>query len=560
MKAGIGAVCLIAALVIGWSAARADEAQDRSAQVDALFKQWDSATSPGCALSIMKDGHIVYERGYGMADLDHDVKITPASVFHVASVSKQFTAASILMLANDGKLSLDDEARKYVPQLPDFGVPVTIRQLMHHTSGLRDQWDLLAIAGWRYPFDLVTDGDVLALLSRQKKLNFAPGSEHLYSNTGFTLLAQIVQKVSGQSFRAFTRDRIFMPLGMIHTHFRDNHTEIVKDMAYAYRRAGDSFELRIPHYDTVGASSLLTTVEDLARWDENFYSHQVGGPVLAVEMEELGQLNDGTKLNYAAGLEINSYRALKVVEHAGEDAGYKAHLARFPDQHFSVALLCNLANIAPGMLMRKVADIYLSNAFTGDADADRAAALAPQPGGQELARWSGVYLERDAGDRIYVISLNGGKLQGSVGLYGKGSAMEAIGADRFRYPEFPRTEVAFAEGKAGDPLEVTTYMDGRKAHHYVRVPPYKPTDAELQQYVGTYRGEEGDVVYDVTIKSDQLSIHSVKAPDLNLTPVTADLFEGGVARVRFTRNAEGAVSGASLSTYRVYDFHLERTH
>jgi CubicO group peptidase (beta-lactamase class C family) len=558
MRSGIGAACLIASIAMGWSAARADEAQDKSAQVDRLFAQWDTATSPGCALSVMKDGHIVYERGYGMADLDHDVKITPASVFHVASISKQFTAASILMLANDGKLSLDDEARKYVPQLPDFGVPITIRQLMHHTSGLRDQWDLLAIAGWRYPFDLVTDSDVLALLARQKKLNFPPGSEHLYSNTGFTLLAQIVQKVSGQSFRAFTRDRIFAPLGMTHTHFRDNHAEIVKGMAYAYYRAGDSFELRIPHYDTVGASSLLTTVEDLARWDENFYSHEVGGPALAAGMEELGQLNDGTRLNYAAGLEINLYRGLRVVEHAGEDAGYKAHLARFPGQHFAIALLCNLGNIAPGMLTQKIADIYLSDAFAADAAARPAALLLPQPEEQELAKRAGLYLERDAGDRIFAISLNGGKLQGSVGLVGKGSAMEAIGAGRFRYPDFPRAEVAFGEDKGGDPMEVTTYMDARKFHHYVRVPPYKPTDSELEQFVGTYRGEEAEVFYDVTVKNHQLSVHSLKSRDRTLMPVTADLFDGGTTRVRFTRNAEGAVSGALLSTHRVYDFRLER--
>jgi len=554
MRTGFGAACLIVSLVIGWSDARADEAQDKSAQVDRLFAQWDTATSPGCSLSVMKDGHIAYERGYGMADLDHDVKITPASVFHVASVSKQFTAASILMLANDGKLSLDDEARKYVPQLPDFGVPITIRQLMHHTSGLRDQWDLLAIAGWRYPFDLITDGDVLALLSRQKKLNFAPGSKHLYSNTGFTLLAQIVQKVSGQSFRSFTRDRIFLPLGMTNTHFRDNHAEIVKGMAYAYNRVGDGFELRIPHYDTVGASSLLTTVEDLARWDENFYSRQVGGPALTAEMEEPGQLNDGTKLNYAAGLEINHYRGLKVVEHAGQDAGYKAHLARFPDQHFSVALLCNLANIDPAMLTQKVADIYLSDAYTADA----AVKPATLPGEDVLARRAGLYLERGAGDRIFAVSLNGGKLQGSVGLYGKGSAMEATGADRFRYPDFPRAEVVFEEGKGGGPMDVTTYMDGRKFHHYVRVPPYKPTDLDLEPFVGTYRGEEVDVFYDVTVKNHQLWVRSLKSRDQPLMPVTADLFDGGTARVRFTRNAEGAVSGALLSTHRVYDFRLDR--
>jgi CubicO group peptidase (beta-lactamase class C family) len=550
MRLSIRSACLIVSVVMGWTAALADEAQDRSAEVDKLFEESDKATSPGCALSIMKDDHIVYKRGYGMADLDHDVKITPATVFHVGSISKQFTAASVLMLANEGKLSLDDEARKYVPELPDFGVPITIRHLLHHTSGLRDQWDLLGIAGWRYSLDLITDGDVLAVLSRQKKLNFVPGSEFLYSNTGFTLLSQIVQKVSGQSFRTFTRDRIFVPLGMTHTHFRDNHAEIVKGIAYGYKPAGDSFELSIPNFDTVGATSLLTTVEDLALWDENSYRHALGGTALTSQLEEPGRINDGTKLDYAAGLEINAYRGLKVVEHSGSDAGYRAHFARFPDQHFSIALLCNVANVAPAALTRRIADIYLSDAL---ATANLSAALTPQPSEEQLARWVGLYTERNEGDRVFAVSLNGGKLQGSIGIYGKGSTMEAVGVDRFRYSSYPQTEVAFQEDKAGDSVEVTTYIDGKKQHHYVRVVRYNPTDSELRQFVGTYRGEEVDMLYDVTFKGRQLSVHSLKSRDMTLAPVTADLFDGGGARVpictQFRRRCFGS-SAEYLSSVR----------
>jgi CubicO group peptidase (beta-lactamase class C family) len=475
MRTGFGVAGLILLVTIDGTVAHADEAQDRAAQVDSLFKAWDKPTSPGCDLSIMKDGQVVYARGYGMADLEHDVKISPASVFHVASVSKQFTAAAVLMLASEGRLSLDDEVRKHVPQLPDFGVPITIRHLLHHTSGLRDQWDLLGIAGWRYSLDLITDGDVMAVLSRQKNLNFAPGSKHLYSNTGFTLLAQIVQNVSGQSFRTFTRDRIFVPLGMTHTHFRDNHAEIVKDIAYGYKRTGDGFELSIPNFDTVGATSLLTTAEDLARWDENFYSHSLGGAALAAQLEEPGQLNDGTRLNYAGGLEINRYRGLRVVEHSGGDAGYRAHLARFPDQHFSVVLLCNLAETAPAVLVRRIADIYLANALAVRG-ANRRPVLAEQPVEEQLGKWVGLYTEREEGDRVFVVTSSDGKLQGNISMFGKASAMEAVGTDRFRYPINPRTEAAFEEGKAGGPPEVTTYLDGKKAHHYVRVPPYSPTD------------------------------------------------------------------------------------
>ena len=225
-----------------------------------------------------------------------------------------------------------------MPELPDFGVPITLQHLLHHTSGLRDQWELLTLAGWRYSLDLITDADVLAVLSRQKTLNFLPGSKFLYSNTGFTLLAQVVKHVSGQSFRAFTSNRLFLPLGLSHTHFRDDHAEIVKDMAYAYAYHNGGFGLSVTNFDTVGATSLLTTVEDLALWDENFYAARVGGEALIKQLQERGYLNDGTQLSYAAGLEIGKYRGLNIVSHAGADAGYRANLIRFPDQHFLHAM------------------------------------------------------------------------------------------------------------------------------------------------------------------------------------------------------------------------------
>jgi CubicO group peptidase (beta-lactamase class C family) len=256
-------------LAIGLNAATAGQ----ETVVDKVFAEWDSTVSPGCALSVIKDGKIIYKRGYGMADLDHDIPISPETVFHVASISKQFTAAAILLLAQEGKLSLDDDVRKYVPELPDFGALITIRQLIHHTSGLRDQWSLLGLAGWRYSLDLITDDDVLDVMSRQKELNFLPGEKHVYCNTGYTLLAQIVKRVSGQSFREFTTSRIFKPLDMKSTHFRDDHAEIVKHIAYGYvnGEGGNSYRLSVTNFDTVGATSLLTTVEDLAQWDENFY-------------------------------------------------------------------------------------------------------------------------------------------------------------------------------------------------------------------------------------------------------------------------------------------------
>ena len=338
-----------------------------SSKIDALFAKWNATDSPGCAISIMRDGQIVYKHAYGMANLDHNVIITTDTPFHVASISKQFTAASIVLLEQEGKLSLDDDVRKYIPELPDFGAKITIRNLLHHTSGLRDQFDLLGFAGWRYSLDLITNDDVLSLVMRQKELNFAPGSEYSYSNTGFTLLGEIVRRVSGKSLREFTTDRLFAPLGMKHTHFRDDHAEIIRNQAYGYSLDKKGWRLSVTNFDTVGATSLFTTVEDLALWDENFYTQKVGGSQFTETMLHHDPLTNGESIPYAFGLITGKYRGLDIVEHSGEDAGYRAYLLRFPLQHFSVACLCNGGDtIGPEILTKKIADILLAGIF-GDA-------------------------------------------------------------------------------------------------------------------------------------------------------------------------------------------------
>jgi CubicO group peptidase (beta-lactamase class C family) len=283
-------------------------------------------------------------------------------VFHVASMSKQFTAASILLLAQQGKLSLDDDVHKYIPELPDFQERITLRHLMHHTSGLRDQWALLGLAGWRYSQDLITDDDVMSVVVRQKALNFKPGEKELYSNTGFTLLALVVKRVSGMSLREFTSKNIFEPLGMTHTHFRDDHEEVIKHDALGYEGGTDGkpFRMSLTNFDTTGATSLHTTVVDLQLWDENFYHPRVGGADFTRQMLEKGKLNSGKEQDYASGLSIGTYKGLVTVGHGGADAGYRSDMERFPEQHFGAAVLCNAAEAAPGSLLRQVADIVLA--------------------------------------------------------------------------------------------------------------------------------------------------------------------------------------------------------
>ncbi|MCX6630618.1 MAG: serine hydrolase, partial [Candidatus Solibacter sp.] len=393
MRTGIR-LCLL-------GAAAAAGALSQNAAVDKIFAAFDKKDSPGCALAVIREGKVVYTRGYGMADLDHDIPISPSSVFHVASISKEFTAASILMLAEEGKLSIEDDIHKYIPELPDFGARITLRHLLHHTSGMRDQWTLLVMNGWRLNHDLITDQDVLDILSKQRGLNFPPGDQYLYSNSGYTLLALTVKRVSGKTLREFTQERIFGPLGMTHTFFRDNHAEIVKHQAYGYMPAGGKFELRVPNFDTVGATSLLTTAEDFAKWDANFDQPKIAPNVIA-KMQERGRLNSGAPIDYAFGLMPGAYRGLDFTGHGGSDAGYKADYLRFPKQRLAVACQCNLGTIVPRDLTKQVAEVFL-----GDRMAPAEKPAAPASAGAGIpAGAAGLYYNKDLGDVRRILERN----------------------------------------------------------------------------------------------------------------------------------------------------------
>jgi CubicO group peptidase (beta-lactamase class C family) len=336
--------------------------QKMEAAVDEVFEDLTAPGSPGCALGVYRDGQMSYAKGYGLANLEESVPITPKSVFDIGSTSKQFTAASILLLEKQGKLSVGDNLRKYLPELPDYGNKITILHLLNHTSGLRDYLTLMELAGINTD-SVTTDEDALALIVRQRALNFAPGSEWLYSNTGFFLLSTIVKRVSGKTLREFAAEHIFTPLGMAHTQYRDNHTLLIADRALAYdpNEKKDGYTLNVSYFEQTGDGAVHTSVEDLLKWDENFYSGQVGGKIFLAELQEQGKLNSGKVLDYAKGLSIVEYRGLHTVRHGGSWGGYRAELLRFPDQHFSVACLCNLGSANPSRRANEVADVYLSS-------------------------------------------------------------------------------------------------------------------------------------------------------------------------------------------------------
>ena len=330
------------------------------AAVDEIFSDLTKPGSPGCALAVARDGKIIYENGYGLANIEENVAIMPQTVFDIGSTSKQFTAASILLLEKQGKLAINDDVRKYIPELPNYGKKITILHLLNHTSGVRDYLELMTMAGIN--IDSVTDDDdALGIIARQKALNFEPGSEWLYSNSGYFLLSVIVKRVSGKALAAFAAENIFAPLGMTHTMYRDSHTQLVPNRALAYEEKdhGAGYSLAVSYFEQTGDGAVHTSVEDILKWDENFYSAQVGGKAFLAELQEPGHLNDGKKLDYAKGLMIATYRGLQTVNHGGSWGGYRAQLARFPEQHFSVACLCNVANANPGKRVARVTDVYL---------------------------------------------------------------------------------------------------------------------------------------------------------------------------------------------------------
>ena len=331
------------------------------AEVDQLFAEWNRSDFPGAALAIVREGEVVYKQGYGIANLEYDVPITTTTIFDIASVSKQFAAFAVATLSYEGKLSLDDDIRVYLPDVPDFGNTITIRHLLHHTSGLRDWVQSLVIAGDMMD-DVISFKHILKMARHQKSLNFEPGAEFLYSNTGYNLLAEIVETVTGDSFREWTDTYIFKPLGMTNSHFHDDYEMILKNRAYSYQvYEKGGYKHAVNNTTALGSSSLYSTVEDLAKWILNFEDTRIGEQTVIEQMHQRGVLNNGEQIDYAFGLNIGEYRGLNTVGHSGSWRGFRSHLMRFPDHKFGVVILCNLDTFNPLRLAEKVADLYLAD-------------------------------------------------------------------------------------------------------------------------------------------------------------------------------------------------------
>lgn len=516
-------------------------------RVDEIFAPWDRDDSPGCAVAVLHGGEVVHAKGYGMADLEHGVPITRATVFHAASLSKQFTGFATLLLAHGGKLSLDDDVRKHVGEVPDFGKRITLRHLVHHTSGLRDHFKLLMVGGWR-PMDEKTEADILELVRRQRALNFRPGEDFNYCNTGYVLLAVAVRRVTGVSFPEFTERHIFKPLGMTATRFRDDHTALVKGRARAYTPGqGGQFGFWVPNFDFVGSTSLNTTGTDLLKWADNLMDARVGGSELINALRTPGKLNDRRSVGYGAGLEIGSYRGLRVLKHSGWDLGYSAHLAVYPSERFGVAILGNLSSLVPEILARRVADVYLAERF-----AEPFEPLKEVPK-DTLKEREGLYRHPRSGRALWV-GLAGGKLCVSPERGGEsGFTLESLDARRFRGSDYAATIAVVFDGD-----RMTIGQDHAIGETFRRVRrPWVPTAGELVAYAATYCSRELDATMTFKVENGELVVEQRKWGKHKVSAAYRDAFTDDKATYIFTRRA-GAIDGVAVSFERVHRLRFDR--
>jgi CubicO group peptidase (beta-lactamase class C family) len=517
--------------------------------VDRVFAAWRDTEGPGCSLSVSSSGRIVYERGYGMANLETATPIRPSSIFHVASVSKQFTATAIMLLARDGKLSVDDNIRKYLPEIPDYGTPITIRHLLTHTSGLRDQWDLIGLARGRFEEDRITEADVMDIVPRQKALNFTPGAEYLYSNTGFTLLGVIVKRVSGQSLRAFAEERIFKPLGMTSTHFHDDYTMLVPNRTSAYEMRADGWHVSIPNFDVYGATSLFTTTGDLLKWEANFEHPVVGDRALFDQMETPARLTNGDTTTYGFGLVVARYRGARVVEHNGADAGYRSYVGRFPDRGLAIAIACNASTANTTLLARGVADAYIGKALAPVAApvASATQAVTLPPG--SLEKRAGAYIQPTTQQVVELIMRNGALSAGQA----SGSALVPTAENRFRLGQ---AELVFAAGEHAG-FELRPLAGGGRPVSYEWRQPAVASAAVLGAYAGEYFSEELNARYRVAATDSNITLRTGTSNPLPARMVFIDGFQAGSYTIQFVRR-RGQVSGFEITDGRVRRVMFER--
>ncbi|HET7462351.1 MAG TPA: serine hydrolase domain-containing protein [Longimicrobium sp.] len=514
--------------------------------VDHLFEPWSGTDTPGCAVGVSRGGTIVYERGFGMANLETGTPIGPGTIFHAASLAKQVTAMAVLMLAREGRLSLDDDVRRYLPEVPDYGQPITVRHLLTHTSGLRDYFELLILARGRFEENRITDADMLDAVSRQRAPNFAPGAEFGYSNTGYALAEVLVRRVSGRSLRDYAAERIFAPLGMSHTHFHDDFTMLVPGRAWGYARTGTGWRSSAPNYDVYGATSLFTTVGDLLAWSANLDRPRVGDTAMVRTMSTSATLTNGDSTSYGMGLSLWTDHGERVVEHEGGDPGFRSYLGRWPGRRLAVAVLCNHRSVNSVALGHQVAARVLG--FAPEAPPAVPARAAADP--RVLQRRAGIYFQ-PARQEVVELTVRDGRL---FTARNGGNELIPVDGNRFTVAGRP-VEHVFESGEHSD------YVASSPGYHPVRFEwkaPFPMRPGALLPYAGAYYSPELDATYTVTAATDStLLLKTGTSAGMTARPVFADAFVPGQYTILFTRGGR-RVTGFHISHPRARRIVFER--
>ena len=543
---------LATSLLLSASAVAAQSAVP-TASIDSVFAQYNRSDRPGCALGVYQRGQIVYSRGYGMADLNQGVAITPQTVFYIASTSKQFAAASLTILAMQGKVSLDDPVRKYVPELPAYADGIKLHHLMHHVSGVRDYLGLWGMSGRSFADDIPEEA-ALDLIARQKALDFEPGSGWSYSNSGYFLISVVVKRASGLSLAEYAHRNIFEPLGMRDTHFHDDRTTIVPRRAEGYEPDGSGgYRIVRTSFALVGDGGLYTTIDDLAKWDENFFNNRLvgGGQELIGRLTTRGVLANGDTTDYAAGLFSHTYRGLPTIDHGGAFIGYRAELLRFPTEHTSIGILCNDYSAAPEQLAKQVANATLGSRLQS-ADTST---TAQAHGGIHV---DAVKLERYAG-RFEVMP----GMVATVIRDGAGLAVQAFGR---RAKLVATSDSTFIAELVPGILTFHTLGDGRIAMRTSAVgmdsPALAPAPtlsaAERQGIVGRYYSDELQATYAVKDTDGRLMVRGGYGEWMPLQPFRPEQFAIAGGRVTVERDRVGRVSALRLDAARMRNIRFVR--
>ncbi|HEU4769917.1 MAG TPA: serine hydrolase domain-containing protein [Pyrinomonadaceae bacterium] len=501
------------------------------------------APAPGCAAAVSLNGNVVFEKAFGLADMEHNVPNTAQTIFESGSVAKQFTAATLVLLQQDGKLSLDDPVRKYIPELPDYGAPLTIRHLLNHTSGLRDWGTVLSLTGVGRGERIISQDLALDVITHQRALDFKPGAEYSYSNSGYNLAAIIVERVSKQKFPAFVEERLFKPLGMKSSSWRDDYQRIVPGRAQAYSRPNNGqWRLNMPFMNVYGNGGMLTTVGDWMKWNAMLDSQSLGAP-LVTALETQGVLNDGRKIAYALGLTVSKYKGLKDVSHGGATAGYQTFLARYPDTKVSVGVMCNGTDPSASGIAANITD-EIFGPFP-EASKTEPAKVSEE----ELKKFAGIWRNEKTHAPARFVLENGVSRWRGARLVPMGGGQFTIGG---------QVQLKFTVDKEGKPTSAETIDSDGEVVRYAPEPEWKPTPAELESFKGDWFSEEAGAKLTFAAEGDKAFIKQRPATSVPLQPLYKDHFFAQGNVVWFTRDKDGKVDGMHVGASRMRDMPFVR--